>query len=164
MTDGVPHTPALPDPDVGMDDLAPPATGEELHHVITAASCALCNFAIKVEITPSSGDRALIETSRPALLFADKDERPNWLLMSIYNFFQYGSYYMCLSKVVDLFLTQEARLGYLVKVRESQFLCVLPTKSFIHKTSVCSPRFTVPKPAYRSCRIHEKRSGLFARR
>jgi len=132
MTDSVSHTSALSDLDVSMDDSTPPATNEELHPVITAASCALCDSAIKVGATPE-GDSELIETSQPSLLFVDKDERPNWVSMSIYDFLQYGSYYMCLNKVVDLFLAQEARLGYPVKVSRSRLLRISPTNDFARK-------------------------------
>ena len=59
---------------------------------------------------------ALVESLPAALLFVDEDEHPDWLTRSIKEHLQYMPYYMCLGKVVDLFLTQEARLGYPAKV------------------------------------------------
>ena len=71
---------------------------------------------IQVNTFPALGTTALVETSQPALLFLDEDERPHWLLMSIKEFLRHVPYYMCLGRVVDLFLAQEARLGYPAKV------------------------------------------------
>lgn len=106
-----------------MDDLVPSSTdestpGEDVPPATTtiASSCALCDSAIEVRIVPTPGTSMLVETSEPALLSVDEDERPHWLLRSINKFLRYGPYYMCLGRVVDLFLTQEARLGYLAKV------------------------------------------------
>jgi hypothetical protein len=62
-------------------------------------------------------------TAGPALV--DKDERPDWLLISVREFLRHGPYYACLGKVVDLFLAQEARLGYPAKVSKSELLYVL---------------------------------------
>jgi hypothetical protein len=75
-----------------------------------------CDSVIPLRIIPSLGGSALVQTLPPTLLDADKDERPRWLLKSIREFLQHGPYYLCLDKVVDLFLAQEARLGYPAKV------------------------------------------------
>lgn len=118
--DGVSHSSAPPDLDTGMDDFATPTTRGSTPDAevspTTTASCILCNYAIRVKVVPTLGVSGLIETPPPALLFVDKDERPYWLLTSVKDFLQYGPYYMCLSRVVDLFLSQEAQLGYLAKV------------------------------------------------
>ena len=123
MTDTVSHISALSDPDVRMDDLVPSATRESTPDeevlpatTTTTASCTLCGSVIKVQIVCAPGTSILIQTSSPALLSIDEDERPRWLLMSIKNLLRHGPYYMCLGRVVDLFLTQEARLGYLATV------------------------------------------------
>ena len=101
--------------DVDMDDLAPPAVVDDDEGDPTVPTVP-SNHKIQVEINPALGIPVLIETPPPALLFEDTDVRPEWLVRSINNCLQYAPYYMCLSKVVDLFLTQEARLGYPTKV------------------------------------------------
>ena len=91
-----------------VDKQAPPAT--------TTTSDTLYDYVIQVEFIPKLGVNALIQTSKPTLFSVDEDERPHWLLTSINKFLQHGPYYMCLAKVVDLFLAQEERLGYPAKV------------------------------------------------
>ena len=90
-----------------IDEEAPPST---------TTSDAPYDSVIQVAIIPTLGTLALVKTSQPDLLFVDKDERPDWLIMLVDEFLWYVPYYMCLSKVVDLFLTQEGQLGYPVKV------------------------------------------------
>lgn len=71
---------------------------------------------IQVNVIPTLGIPVLVKTPPPTLLDVDMDERPDWLIISVKNFLKDVTYYMCLSEVVDLFLTQEARLGYPAKV------------------------------------------------
>ena len=102
-------------------DLRPPAIGdisvdEEVFPVITTASGPPCDCVMQVRIVPALGTSALVQTSLPTLLLVDEDERPSWLLRSIREFLKYAPYYLCLNEVVDLFLTQEAQLGYPAKV------------------------------------------------
>ena len=97
---------------------------EEVLPATTAAPGAPCDSMIQVKFIPTLGVSALVETSPPTLLFIDKDERPGWLLTAVREFLKNGPYYLCLNKVVDLFLNQEARLGYPVKVSNFRFLWV----------------------------------------
>jgi hypothetical protein len=89
---------------------------EEALPTATTASNAECSPVIQLKVIPTLGVSALIQTSPPTLLNIDKDERPQWLLTAIHEFLQYGPYYLCLGKVIDLFLTQEGQLGYPAKV------------------------------------------------
>jgi len=91
-------------------------------HPVTAAADAPSDSAIQVETI--LGVPTLVQSSPPALLFADKNERSDWLIRAINEHFQHTPYYMCLGKVVDLFLAQEAQLGYPVKVTKFPLLCV----------------------------------------
>ena len=89
---------------------------EEVLPVTTTASSPPCDSIIQVRIIPTLGTSALVQSSPPALLLVDKDERPHWLLRSVHEFLQYAPCYLCLNKVVDLFFAQEAQLGYPAKV------------------------------------------------
>ena len=105
-------------------DPTPPATDdmsvdEDISPVTPTASSPPCDCTTRVESFPALGTSALVQTSPPALLLVDEEERPGWLLRSVREFLKYGPYYLCLDKVVDLFLTQEARLGYPAKVSKS---------------------------------------------
>ena len=129
-SDSLSYTSTLPDVfEVGSDDSAPPATGpwmaidhltgemivdEEVLPATTAVADAPYDSTIQVKMI--LGVPALIQSPLPALLFVDKDERSDWLIRSINEHFQYTPYYMCLGEVFDLFLAQEARLGYPAKV------------------------------------------------
>ena len=97
---------------------------EEVLPATTTTPHTLCDSTIQVKSIPTLGVSALVQTSPPTLLFIDEDERPGWLLTAVREFFDNGPYYLCLNKVVDLFLNQEARLGYPAKVSNFQFLCV----------------------------------------
>ena len=121
--------------DSGSDTLAPlsshsvtPLTDEmsvdEENFPACGALGAQYDFPIQIKIFPALGTSTLVETSPPTQFHIDKDERPRWLFVSIREFLQHGPYYLCLGEVVDLFLTQEARLGYLAKVRK--FECLHP--------------------------------------
>jgi len=152
ISDSLSYTSTLPDVfDFDMDDLAPPATGpwmivdhftgeaitdEEDPPATPAASGAPFDSAIQVEVI--SGIATLIQTPPPTLLFVDHDECPDWLIRSTNGFLQHAPYYMCLNEVVDLFFTQEARLGYPDKVSGlcfSSHFCSLTTLFANH----CSP-------------------------
>ena len=139
VSDSLSFTSTLPDVfDVGMDDSAPPATGpwmiidhftgemvvdEEVPPVIPTAPVAPSDSMIQTQVV--LGVTVLAQTLPPALLFADQDERPNWLIRSTIEFLQHVPYYMNLRKVVDLFYVQEARLGYPEKVSEPLFFHIL---------------------------------------
>ena len=87
---------------------------------VIALSSAPCDPKIQVDIVPALGTSVLVQVPLPSLLFADEDERPHWLLTSIKCHLQHSPYYLCLNEVVDLFLMQEARLGYPLKVRRPE--------------------------------------------
>lgn len=100
-------------------DLTPLATDDmsvDEGVLSTTTSNVECSSAIQLRVIPALGVTTLVQTSLPALFNIDMDERPQWLLTAIHEFLQHGPYYLCLGKVVDLFLTQEARLGYPAKV------------------------------------------------
>ena len=109
-------------------DSAPSATDEMLVSEVlpttatttisTTTSSAPCGTVTQLEAVPTlgTGTFALVQTSEPTLLSVDMDIRPRWLLKSIKDCLRYTPYYLCLNKVVDLFLAQEARLGYPIKV------------------------------------------------
>jgi hypothetical protein len=104
-------------------DLMPPGTSDmsadmEVASAIPTTSGIPCNSVIEVRTISGTGVSVFVQTSSPTLLFVDEDKRPNWLLTSIKEHLQYTPYYLCFSQVVDLFLTQEARLGYPQKVRK----------------------------------------------
>jgi hypothetical protein len=136
VSDGLSYTSTLPDVfDFDMDGLAPPATGpwtiidhrtgemivdeEEVPPASLAVPGALSDPAIQVEVV--LGVAALVQTPPPALLLADRDERPDWLIRSTNEFLKHAPYYMCLNEIVDLFFTQEAKLGYPDKVSKPCF-------------------------------------------
>jgi len=116
-------------PDVMMDDSAPPATCLQtiVDHTVgetivdgdqttaptsaPAASSSRSFTAIQVATTPHPTPTSLAEIP-PTLLSEDEDVRPQWLVIAIRDFLQYVPYLGNLGKVVDLFLAQEARLGY----------------------------------------------------
>lgn len=119
ISDTVLHTPTGPNLDLSPSASDGMSIDEE---VLPAATSAPCHSVIEVRVIPAFGTSALVETSPPALLFADVDEPPNWLLVSIKDCLRHTPYYLCLNEVVDLFLAQEARLGYLAQVRQSDFM------------------------------------------
>ena len=69
-------------------------------------------YAVATRFLPRLGVSALIESGSPALLLADEDVRPDWLLAAVGKYLRYVPYFGCLGKVIDLFLAQEASLGY----------------------------------------------------
>jgi len=128
VSDSLSYTSTLPDIfDVGSDDSAPPATGpwmtidhftgevtvdddQSIPPVPTAPSCP-SPAGVEIAIAPRSGMAYITET-KPALLFGDEDVRPQWLMTAVKTFLRFVPYFGGLGKVVDLYLAQEARLGY----------------------------------------------------
>ena len=131
ISDNLSFTSSFPDPfNIAMDDSQPSATGpwmiidhftgemivdEELPS--TAPTIASTLFDTTIQVQTILNVPTLVQAAPPTLLFEDKDERPDWLVWSTNEFLQHVPYYMCLGKVVDLFFTQEARLGYPEKVK-----------------------------------------------
>lgn len=125
-SDGGSYTSTLPDVfDVGMDDSAPLATGPWviMDHLtgevivdddepIATIPTVPPQCEIEIGVLPRLGTHILIETGQPTLLYEDEEVRPRWLILAVKDFLKYTPYYGRLSKVVDLFLGQEARLGY----------------------------------------------------
>jgi len=125
------YTSTLPDVfDVGMDDSAPPATGPwmiidhftgemivdddqsippapTVPNIPTGISLA----GVEVATVPRLGTTYLVERP-PTLLSEDEDVRPQWLTTAVNAFLRFVPYVGNLGKVVDLYLAQEARLGY----------------------------------------------------
>lgn len=101
-------------------NIAPSTSSEmvvdDVPSAVTTPSSHPCDSVIQVQSFPSLGVSSLVQTLPPVLLFADEDERPHWLLTSIKQHIQHTPYYLCFNRVVDLFLAQEARLGYPAKV------------------------------------------------
>ena len=124
-SDGRSYTSTLPEVfEVGMDDSGPQATGPwvAIDHLTgemiidddgpTEAAPTNAQTGIEIGILPRLGVHILTEAEPPTLLFEDEDVRPEWLITAVKEFLRYTPYYGCLGKVVDLFLTQEERLGY----------------------------------------------------
>ena len=124
-SDGGSYTSTLPDVfDVGMDDSEPPAAGpwRAIDHLTSEiivddgdpirAVPTDTRTGIEIGILPRLGVHILTKTEPPTLLFEDEDVRPEWLISAVKEFLRYTPYYGRLGKVIDLFLTQEARLGY----------------------------------------------------
>jgi hypothetical protein len=130
------YTSTLPDVfDVEMDDSAPPATGPwmVIDHFTgkvidddnqTAPPQPVLNIpttltiptgpslaGVEVAVTPHLGTAYLVETP-PSLLSEDEDVRPQWLITAVNRFLRFVPYVGSLGKVVDLYLAQEAKLGY----------------------------------------------------
>ena len=131
------YTSTLPDIfDTGMDDSAPPATGpwmiidhftgevivdddQSTPHVpaipaVEAVPTGLTGPSLPgVEVATAAqlGTPYLVENP-PSLLSEDEDVRPQWLMTAVNAFLRFVPYVGGLGKVVDLYLAQEARLGY----------------------------------------------------
>ena len=67
---------------------------------------------VETRFLPLLGVHTLVESESPALLSVDGDVRPDWLLTVTKEYLPFVPYLGCLGKVIDLFLAQEARLGY----------------------------------------------------
>ena len=116
-----------------------------------------------IQIEVVMGLPTLIQTQQLALLFADQDERSDWLIRATTEFLQHVPYYLCFNDIVDLFFTQEVRLSHPDKVSTFYFpLSSLADKIF-HYPPVHSPCSTIRKEASRSCCVYEKRMGLLTR-
>jgi len=70
---------------------------------------------VEVAKTPHTGAAYLVETP-PTRLSEDEEVRPGWLTTAVNSFLCVIPYFGSLGKVVDLYLAQEARLGYPVLV------------------------------------------------
>ena len=133
------YTSTIPDVfEVGMDDSAPPATGPWMiidhltGEVIVddnqstppaptvpttlAVSSGPSLPGVEVATALRLGTPYLVETP-PTLLSEDEDVRPQWLITAVNSFLRLVPYVGSLGKVVDLYLAQEARLGYPELVR-----------------------------------------------
>ena len=123
-SDGGSYTSTLPDVfDIDMDGLEPLMVGpwvaiDHLTSEIIAGGddpttpIPTPQTGMETRIVPRLGIRAIAETEPPTLLFEDEDVRPEWLTLAVKEFLRYTPYYGQLGKVIDLFLAQEARLGY----------------------------------------------------
>lgn len=127
VSDDVPHITASPNPlGTMVYDLVSSESNkmsvDEVHPVATTTTSSVpCGFVIEVKTYLAAGTPSFVQTPQPDLLFADQDERPDWLLTAVNDFLQHMPYYLCLNKVVNLFLAQEARLGYPAKVNSPSF-------------------------------------------
>lgn len=133
------YTSTIPDVfDVGLDDSAPPATGPwmVIDHftgemivdedqsippppvvpTISTIPAGPSLAGVEVATVPRLGTTCLVERP-PTLLFEDGDVRPQWLMTAVNAFLRFVPYVGGLGKVVDLYLAQEARLGYPKLVR-----------------------------------------------
>ena len=132
-SNSVSYTSTLPDVfDVRMDDSAPPATGlwmiidhftgevivDEDQSIHPASDVPVTptvpighSAGVEVAITPHLGTPYLVETPS-TLLSEDEDVRPLWLMTAVSSFLRWVPCVGSLGKVIDLYLAQEARLGY----------------------------------------------------
>ena len=137
VSDSGSYTSTLPEIfDVGMDDSAPPATGPWMiidHYTgeiivddnqsLPTPNTPVGLPGVEIAIAPQLGTPYLTETP-PALLSEDEDVRPEWLLTAVNSFLRFVPCVGSLGKVIDLYLTQEARLGYPQMVRTlAYFFC-----------------------------------------
>ena len=140
MSDSMSYTSTIPDYfEVGSDDTAPPATGPWMiiDHFTGEMICDDNQSTPPTAAVPTTpithagpglagvetaitrlGDTYLIETP-PTLLSEDEEVRPQWLMTAVNSFLRLTPYFGGLGKVVDLYLAQEARLGY------PQLVCTL---------------------------------------
>ena len=133
-SDGMSHTSTISDFfDVGSDDTAPLATGPWMiiDHLTGETICddnqsvdpvstiqaTLATPAtpalpgVEIAIVPRLGTAYLVETP-PTLLSEDEEVRPQWLMTAVNSFLRFVPCVGSLGKVIDLYLAQEARLGY----------------------------------------------------
>ena len=173
-SDGISFTSTIPDFfDVGSDDTAPPATGpwmiidhftgeticddnQSIHPAPTISTTPVTPAApalpgVEIVIAPRLGTAYLVEMA-PTLLSEDEDVRPQWLMTAVNSFLRFVPYVGSLGKVIDLYLAQEARLGYPGLVRTSA-LSFFNTCSDI--IQVYPPSAPFSQPTHRSRRVHE---------
>jgi len=106
-------TSTLPEiPDVGMGDSASSATGPStiINHS-TGSTGEITTDGGEQPPPPSDATTTLVDNP-PESLLADADVRPDWLMTAIKDFLRYVPYFGNLGKAADLWLAQEARLGY----------------------------------------------------
>ena len=96
-------------PDIEMDDSEFVITIDDDALAVTTAPT---QSDVETRFLPRFGVSVLTESESPTLLSVDEDVRPEWLLAVTKKFLPTVPYLGCLGKVVDLFLAQEARLGY----------------------------------------------------
>jgi len=163
-SDTISFTSTLPDVfDVGVDDSAPPATGTWMitdHYtgevivddqstppaptVLNTSTIPTGPSLARVEVTtaPHLGTPYLVEMP-PVLLSEDEDVRPQWLITAVNKFLRFVPYVGSLGKVVDLYLTQEARLGYPRLVRALMVSCISYVLTIpVHSQSTSIPQST----------------------
>ena len=95
--------------DIGMDDSAPPAANQGM--IIDHSTDETTVNNNEQPPLPLDAATTLVDIP-PETLLADRDVRPQWLITAIKKFLLYVPYFGNLGKVVDLWLAQEARLGY----------------------------------------------------
>jgi hypothetical protein len=105
---------------------------------------------VEVATAPHLGTPYLVENT-PALLSEDEDVHPQWLTTAVNTFLCFVPYVGSLGKVVDLYLAQEARLGYLVTVH----MVVLSFISSVLMSTVHSPPTSILQLTSQNCHIHE---------
>jgi len=167
------YTSTLPDVfDVGMDDSAPPATGpwmiidhltgevivdeNQSTHPAPDVPTGPSSTGVEVRTTPHSGAAYLVETP-PILLSQDEDVRPQWLITAVNTFLRFVPCVGSLGKVIDLYLAQEARLGY------PELVCTLILFVTAALTiSVRSPSPSISQSTHRDCRIYEMGPEIFS--
>ena len=96
-------------PDVEMEDSGLVITVNDDALAVTAAPT---QSGVETRFLPLLGVHTIVESESPALLSVDGDVCPDWLLTVTKKHLPFVPYLGCLGKVVDLFLAQEARLGY----------------------------------------------------
>jgi len=119
------YTSTLPDVfDLDMDGSEPEATGPwvAMDHLTGQTIVSDDNLVIPTPTTPQTGIEigilprlgihTIVETEPPTRLFDDEEVRPEWLISAVKEFLRYTPFYGRLAEVIDLFLAQEARLGY----------------------------------------------------
>ena len=165
-SNGGSYTSTLPDVfDVGMDDTGPQVTGPwiAIDHLTgemivdndDTTGATNTQTGTEIGILQRSSVQILTETEPPMLLFEDEDVCPEWLISAVNEFLQYTPYYGCLSKAIDLFLTQEARLGYPNLVINLHFFSKYLYANTIQ--SLCAEPFP---PPIGLPRLESSRSGL----
>ena len=111
--------------DVRMEDPAPPATGPLVIDDHPTGEIA--------DQPPPPDPATVLVDTPPELLLADEDVRPRWL-MTAKGFLRCVLYFGNLGRAVDLWLAQEARLGYPQRV--CTFFCFRDPSLTAHPQSV----------------------------
>ena len=167
VSDSISYTSTLPDVfDVGIDDSAPPATGPWMiidHFTgevivdddqsttpvpdistVSTVPAGLSLPGVEIAIAPRLGTPYLVEIP-PTLLSEDEDVRPQWLITAVNSFLRFVPCVGSLGKVIDLYLAQEARLGYPELVCAIVFFLVTLV---LMSSSVHSPCTSISEPTH----------------